>query len=351
MNCSKCGKKIPRDATFCPGCGSQVSRDLSESKQTVQIGETVKKSRWTWIACGVALVFVIGIVVILMAVFGNSQGKYERQLSPGEKYPDEPVSASEGDAGAGDGDVKISSTEASAELESESGESYRNGNYVVFGSYEQDGNTANGPEPIEWEVLEERDGRMLLISRYILDSLPYNNEHIDVTWETCTLRKWLNDDFYNTAFTSAEQDRIQSVTVSNPDNVYCGTDGGNDTNDKLFCLSVDEIRRYYVFNSWYDEYQYGYCQDLITDMTPYVQEKGAYYDTVTKENYNDWGLAQEGYSSDVIGQGCGWWWLRSPGGSGFFACDVTYYGGEGWNFYGVVDYALSGVRPALYIEQ
>ena len=325
MNCPICGKKIPGDAFFCPGCGNQVNGVLSESKQNVQTKNTEKKNILPVIVCGVALVFVGGIVIIVTMTSGNSQRKHEHQNN---------------------------NTEASTELKSEIEGNYRkNGNYVVFGSYEQDGNTANGPEPIEWEVLEQSDGRMLLISRYILDTLPYNNEHNDVTWETCSLRKWLNEDFYNTAFTSIEQGMISSVTISNPDNAFYETEGGNDTKDKLFCLSVDEIRKYYDFNSWYDDYQYGYCQDLITDLAPYVQRKGAYYTTITRENYNDWGLAQEGYSSDVIGLGCGWWWLRSPGGSGYFACDVTYYGGEGWNFYGVVDYALSGVRPALYLKQ
>lgn len=64
----------------------------------------------------------------------------------------------------------------------------RDGEYIVFGSYEQDGDTGNGPEPIYWEVVSEENGRMLVVSRYILDFQHYNNSKSHVTWEECTLR-------------------------------------------------------------------------------------------------------------------------------------------------------------------
>ena len=56
--------------------------------------------------------------------------------------------------------------------------------YIVFGSYEQDGNTKNGKEPIEWEVLGENDNGILVVSRYILDCQPYNKKSTGVFWET-----------------------------------------------------------------------------------------------------------------------------------------------------------------------
>lgn len=115
------------------------------------------------------------------------------------------------------------------------------GDYIVFGRYEQDGNLDNGPEPIEWEIVSEGDGRMLLVSRYILDYQQYNIEQTDVTWETCSLRSWLNDDFINTAFSNAERDQILETTITNSDHPLSGTEGGNDTVDQIFCLSVDEI--------------------------------------------------------------------------------------------------------------
>ena len=233
----------------------------------------------------------------------------------------------------------------------------RNGDYVIFGSYEQDGDTSNGPEPIEWEVLDENDGEMLLISRYILDCQPYNTEETDVTWETCTLRNWLNNDFYNTAFSDAEKDRVITANLSNPDNAYWGTEGGNDTSDKVFCLSVDEVRKYYSFESWHDGLGYGYSSALITDVTPYAVNNGAYHYTITQDDYtgegyeNYDGLSSEGYSTDVIGLGCGWWWLRSPGSFSDLACLVVYYGCAGWGWCDNVDIGDGGGRPALYIEK
>ncbi len=53
------------------------------------------------------------------------------------------------------------------------------------------------------------------------------------------------NDAYNAAFSVADQDRIITANLSNPDNAIWGTEGGNDTNDKVFCLNVDEIRKYY----------------------------------------------------------------------------------------------------------
>lgn len=75
------------------------------------------------------------------------------------------------------------------------------GEYVTFGSYEQDADFDNGPEPIEWMVLDHQDGRTLLLAKYGLDASWYHVESADdVTWENCKLRSWLNTDFYNTAF-------------------------------------------------------------------------------------------------------------------------------------------------------
>ena len=76
------------------------------------------------------------------------------------------------------------------------------GDYVVFGQYEQDNDTSNGKEDVEWLVLDVQEDRALLISKYLLDCKPYNTTDDHVTWETCTLRKWLNDEFINTAFST-----------------------------------------------------------------------------------------------------------------------------------------------------
>ncbi|MBQ6637505.1 MAG: S-layer homology domain-containing protein [Lachnospiraceae bacterium] len=246
--------------------------------------------------------------------------------------------------------VRAEEPDLISELETEPdvlGVSYKVGDIIKFGHYEQDGNTSNGKEEIEWEVLKVESDRVLVVSKYALDCKPYNTEYTDVTWETCTLRKWLNNDFKNAAFTSAEQAKIPTVTVVNENNPYYGTAGGNNTKDQIFCLSVNEIKNLIGYNWYSDQYMYGYSQKMIVEPTQYAINNGAYVYTITESDYNSY-LKDYGYTSDVIGRRGAWWWLRSPGSDGCYACLVYYYGYAGACF----DYSVrnddGAVRPALY---
>ena len=112
---------------------------------------------------------------------------------------------------------------------------------VYFGSYEQDHKAENGKELLEWIVLEREGDKALLLSRYGLEMLPYNTTDEAVTWETCSLRKWLNEEFLNTAFSKEEQKRIQLTKVKNKDNDYnfFPVKGGRSTEDAVFLMSCD----------------------------------------------------------------------------------------------------------------
>ena len=258
------------------------------------------------------------------------------------------VWAKEPGADAEEGIVEVSETEVSEAEQDVLGASYKVGDIIKFGHYEQDGNTANGKEEIEWQVLKVESDRVLVVSKYCLDCKPYNTEYTDVTWETCTLRKWLNNDFKNAAFTSAEQAKIPTVNIANKNNPKWGTAGGNNTNDQIFCLSLEEMESYFGSYSWYDsEYMYGYNQNLICDATQYAINNGAYVYTITESDYNSY-LKDKGYSSDVIGRRGAWWWLRSPGGISSCACFVGSYGSAGADCLIDVVYDDSAVRPALY---
>lgn len=226
---------------------------------------------------------------------------------------------------------------------------YKKGDYITFGSYEQDGNKENGAEPIEWEILDVKNGKLLVISRYILDVKRYNEKVKFVTWETCTLRKWLNKDFYNSAFKAGEKKKIVKTKISNPDNKLYGTDGGKNTKDRIFCLSVDEILKYYRFNTYSEDYFCGYCQDLIVSPTAYALKRGVFARDIDEDYYKT-RLKEIGYTKDCIGRGGGRWWLRSPGSLSFYACRVIDDGHAGASDYNNVDSASVGVRPALYIE-
>ena len=120
------------------------------------------------------------------------------------------------------------------------------GEYVSFGKYEQDNNISNGKETAEWLVLDKQENKMFLISKYVLDQQPYNMTYTDVTWETCSLRQWLNDTFINNAFSSEEQEKIVETKVTADKNPSFNTNPGNSTQDKVFLISINELHKYLV---------------------------------------------------------------------------------------------------------
>lgn len=143
----------------------------------------------------------------------------------------------------------------------------------------------------------DRDGdKALLLSRYALDAKQYNAMNINITWEKCTLRTWLNDDFMNRAFTAAEQSAILLTNVDNS-SIQCysrwSTSGGNNTQDKVFLLSYAEANKY--LGVTYDN-----SNNTKSRVAPtaYAISQGAW--TSDSEKTMD-------------GEAAGWWWLRSPG--------------------------------------
>lgn len=191
------------------------------------------------------------------------------------------------------------------------------GDTVLFGEYEQDNNTSNGKEDVEWLVLEVKDGKALVVSKYALDCKQYNTRNTDVTWETCTLRKWLNNDFINAAFSSYEKAMIPTVTVSADKN---STNPGNATQDQVFLLSITEANKYFGSDSARQ------CKP-----TDYAFANGAYVNSV---NGN-----------------CGWW-LRSPGVTQYSAHSAAYVHNSGgvYESGSDVDIGTSAVRPAMWIS-
>ena len=114
--------------------------------------------------------------------------------------------------------------------------------YITLGFYEQDNIAENGKEKIEWRILDKEDNKVLIISKYALECRRYNNSLANVTWEKSGLRQWLNGEFINSAFNSEEREAILTTTVSAEDNDYYDVDAGNETTDKIFCLSISEAK-------------------------------------------------------------------------------------------------------------
>ena len=195
------------------------------------------------------------------------------------------------------------------------------GDTVSFGTYEQDNDTSNGKENIEWLVLAKEDNRLLVISQYALDCQQYNTESVDITWESCTLRKWLNADFFNAAFSDGEKAMIPTVTVSADKNPDYSTNPGSATEDKVFLLSITEANRYFKTD-----------EERMCVPTAYAKAHGVY----TSSDYTKGGAAT-----------C-WWWLRSPGRYRDSAADVDDGGVYSSGF--IVYNSHVCVRPALWIN-
>ena len=102
-------------------------------------------------------------------------------------------------------------------------------------------------QDIEWEVLKYSADKKsaLVISRYIVGHRAYEDNSKEATWESCSLRKWLNETFFKKAFTKAERALIKTTAVADPANTRYKTKGGNKTKDKLFIMSEKEYKKYY----------------------------------------------------------------------------------------------------------
>jgi hypothetical protein len=245
--------------------------------------------------------------------------------------------------GSGDDDGEERPTEAGSPLE------MTMEGFVLFGSYEQDGDASNGPEPIEWQVVDQNENGTLLLSRYVLDGAQYNDERTDVTWETSSFRKWLNSDFYNLAFNQKEQARINTVTLVNEDNQLFGTPGGKDTKDRVFVLSLPELRHYFYFDSWDADNYSGYCASLIARGTTHAVHEGVALGVITEGFYNRT-LAEKNYGLGCIGMEGSAWWIRYAGGESTLACYVGNDGSTGARGSNSVVTYTHGVRPAIYIN-
>ena len=187
------------------------------------------------------------------------------------------------------------------------------GDHFTFGNYPQG---EDGEEqPIEWRVLAVESGKALVISEKLLDYVPYNREYTDVTWETCTLRTWMNNGFLNNAFNSDEQAKLVTITNQNPNNPTYGTEGGNATQDRIFALSIDEAKKYFSSDS-----------DRKAYTTDYTHKKEYDHDDRSE-----------------------WWWLRSPGRSSNYAAVVFGSGNVDQNG-SYVNLNNVAVRPAFWLN-
>ena len=202
------------------------------------------------------------------------------------------------------------------------------GDRVVYGSYEQDNNSGNGAEPIEWTVLDQEKENLLLISDYSLDCKEYDGE--GKTWDKSSLRSWLNKEFYETAFSPKEKKHILTSNVTADINPFydheVGIDFGSDTQDKVFILNGKEAETY--FGS--DKERIG----VPTEYACFVFDRDAEGD-----DRHDPGNPDN-------------WWIRSTSNS-YDGC-ATIVNWNGQMCYdakaGGAKWVLNGVRPVIRVK-
>ena len=204
------------------------------------------------------------------------------------------------------------------------------GDICSFGEYKQINNNEN-KQPIEWRVFKV-DGTKgaFLISEYVLETKPYNKTKIDVSWETCTLRSWLNglgpenntdgvdyseSNFIDTAFSTTEKSYINNITHTNSYN-------GNSVEDKVFLLDYAEISVYKLGVKYGTSY---YCNaNTMIDVT------------VCR-----WDEAHD--FQFPVG-----WWIRSQKNDMNYATTVSVRGNTGTYS---VNAGKLGVLPALWFKK
>lgn len=212
---------------------------------------------------------------------------------------------------------------------------------IPFGRYEQDGDTSNGSEEIEWIVLHKNDEEMLLFSKYALEVMPdeYAND-INIgykCWGKSDVRIWMNDTFYKTAFSDKETAFIKPVW-NDEEFMTSDVDGQilwiNDegTEDKVFALSYSEVIEFcgVVRNS-----------------------KASFYLSGNDMDYSDMEYLEGMYTKSLGGNECSYY-LRTGawtnGGYGYTMMtvdDVSYQGVSVYVSNGGEEYA---VRPAIWVS-
>ena len=186
------------------------------------------------------------------------------------------------------------------------------GDLITFGAY-------------QWQVLDIKEGKALLITKNIIEQRQYHASNTSVTWSNCDLRSYLNNAFLNSsAFSNTDRTRITLVTNTNENNQWYGTSGGGNTNDRIFLLSLAEVVQYFG-----DSGQLAH------------RPSGSSYDI--NDQYNGNRVAT--FNGTAVK-----WWLRSPGDVTNYAATVSSNGNIYVDGRFVGDYDGGGVRPALWLN-
>ena len=218
----------------------------------------------------------------------------------------------------------------------EEGQYNWNGSYKIYHYFKY--------EPIKWRVLNRNGNDAFLLADVALDDQKYNTNFgdvTDVTWETSSMRSWLNGygasvnqpkidyrrkNFINSAFTSTQRSAIKTTSVVNNNNTNYGAGCGN-TSDKVFLLSISEVCNTDIAAG------YGFAKEYYSDDEARRSRCSTYAHAMGVGRFMD------EYN------GNGWWWLRSQSYENDSVPD------DGSIFENMdVDDDFCGVRPALHLN-
>ena len=316
--CRKCGYELPVEsktvASVCPRCGQlmlapkdadsqQTQEALHENFASMQAQQKKYNRKRRVIALVLSAVIILGAGTTALAVLLRRQARYSAAadaLEQGDPY----AAYAQFDA-LGDYQDALEQREKAREQFLQAAQS---GDCISFGSFEQDGNTKNGKETLEWIVLSVKEPYVLLLSKNVLDVQPFS-EPESAAWNGSALRRWLNVDFFADAFAPKQQAQI--LLAKRKD------EKSDETAERILALSAEAIDMYLAAD---DPHRLGVC-------TAYAAAK----------------------SDGVTAGGNVAWWLRSPGTNADCTAVVNAQGET--DAAGLpVDSAAVGVRPAFWLR-
>ena len=95
---------------------------------------------------------------------------------------------------------------------------------------------------LEWIVLECQNDRALLISKNIIE---YRNFHsktkTNIEWQNSDICAWLNNDFYNGAFSEEEKAKVLEYEIQTKN---YGSETSDSTQNRVFLFNIQEVKKY-----------------------------------------------------------------------------------------------------------
>lgn len=222
---------------------------------------------------------------------------------------------------------------------------------IFFGNYYSKAYGTNEKEPIEWLILEKNKDSVLLISKYILDHMPYDNrpydeylDNFDCNWEDSLVRRWLNTKFYAEAFDDIEKELILDTYT---DNGF----GSDISYDKLSILSDSDFRGMGILKKPITG------QRIVTKGTEYA--KTVPFDSLKyddNENYHkelsNISFLEQSEEAKIFKGGMSCYWLRTN--HQYNNIDYVWYTGELDAKYGAPNTfsydPTVGVRPIISLR-